>query len=198
MSRSCHSAMFSNAACALARISRASPTICSHPIGLRLCGIADEPFCPLPNGSSTSPISVFCRPRISSANFSSDAPVIASAARSSAWRSRWITCEATSAGSRPSRAQTSASIAGGRCANVPTAPESLPTLTVARARRTRSMSRPISAYQSASFRPNVIGSACTPCVRPIIGVSRCSMARSRIACDSASRSCRIRSHASRI
>jgi hypothetical protein len=27
-----------------------------------LCGIADEPFCPLPNGSSTSPISVFCRP----------------------------------------------------------------------------------------------------------------------------------------
>ena len=73
MSRSCQSAMFSNAAIALARSSRASPTICSHPIGLRLCGIADEPFCPLPNGSSTSPISVFCSPRISSANFSSDA-----------------------------------------------------------------------------------------------------------------------------
>ena len=64
---------------ALARISRARPTICSQPIGLRLCGMADEPFCPLPNGSSTSPISVFCRPRISSANFSSDAAVIASA-----------------------------------------------------------------------------------------------------------------------
>ena len=40
--------------------------ICSQPIGLRLCGIAEEPFWPLPNGSSTSPISVFCRPRISS------------------------------------------------------------------------------------------------------------------------------------
>ena len=53
--------------------------ICSQPIGLRLCGIADEPFWPLPNGSSISPISVFCRPRISSANFSSDAAVIASA-----------------------------------------------------------------------------------------------------------------------
>ena len=84
MSRSCHSATFSSAAIALARISRASPTICSQPIGLRLCGIADEPFWPLPNGSSTSPISVFCRPRISSANFSSDAAVIASVVSSSA------------------------------------------------------------------------------------------------------------------
>ena len=88
MSRSCQSAMFSNAAWQLPRISRARPTICSQPIGLRLCGIADEPFWPLANGSSTSPISVFCRPRISSANFSSDAAVIASAASSSAWRSR--------------------------------------------------------------------------------------------------------------
>ena len=79
MSRSCHSAMFSIAAIALRRSSRARPQICSQPIGLRLCGIADEPFWPFANGSSTSPISVFCRPRISSANFSSDAPVIASA-----------------------------------------------------------------------------------------------------------------------
>ena len=79
MSRSCQSALFSSAAMALPRSSRASPTICSQPIGLRLCGIADEPFCPLANGSSTSPISVFCSPRISSANFSSDEPVMASA-----------------------------------------------------------------------------------------------------------------------
>ena len=78
MSRSCQSATFSSAAMALPRSSRARPAICSQPIGLRLCGIADEPFCPLANGSSTSPISVFCRPRISSANFSSDAAVIAS------------------------------------------------------------------------------------------------------------------------
>ena len=47
MSRSCQSATFSSAACALPRSSRARPTICSQPIGLRLCGIADEPFCPL-------------------------------------------------------------------------------------------------------------------------------------------------------
>ena len=57
----------------------------------------------------------------------------------------------------------------------------------------------ISAYQSASFRPNVIGSACTPCVRPIIGVCWCSSARSRIAVAPAPSSpSRIRSHASRI
>ena len=62
MSRSCQSAMFSSAACALPLSSRASPVICSEPIGLRLCGIADEPFWPLPNGSCTSPISVFCKP----------------------------------------------------------------------------------------------------------------------------------------
>ena len=52
---------------------------------------------------------------------------------------------------------------------------------LARARSTRSRSRWSSAYQSASFKPNVIGSACTPCVRPIIGVRRCSSARAATA-----------------
>ena len=42
-----------------ARINRANPVTCSQPIGFRLCGIAEDPFCPLANGSSTSPISVF-------------------------------------------------------------------------------------------------------------------------------------------
>ena len=47
MSRSCQSATFSSAAIALPRSSRARPAICSQPIGLRLWGMADEPFCPL-------------------------------------------------------------------------------------------------------------------------------------------------------
>ena len=47
--------------------------------GLRLCGIADEPFWPLPNGSATSATSVRARCRISSANFSSEAATSASA-----------------------------------------------------------------------------------------------------------------------
>ena len=73
-----------------------------------------------------------------------------------------------------------ASIDGSRCANVPTAPGDLADRDdLARAHARDRRSRCSSAYQSASFRPNVIGSACTPCVRPIIGVRRCSSARAR-------------------
>ncbi len=46
MSRSCHSATSSSAAWALPRSTRARPASCSLRIGLRLCGIALEPFCP--------------------------------------------------------------------------------------------------------------------------------------------------------
>ena len=116
MSRSCHSATFSSAASALARTIRASPVICSQPIGLRLCGIADDPFWPFANGSATSPTSVFCRPRTSSANFSRDAAVMARAPSSSAWRSRCTTCEAIGAGVSPRRSHTPFSITGSRCA----------------------------------------------------------------------------------
>ena len=45
MSRSCQSATFSTAAWALPRSTRASPVIRSVVIGLRLWGIALEPFC---------------------------------------------------------------------------------------------------------------------------------------------------------
>ena len=75
MSRSCQSATSSSPACTLPRSTRASPHSCSHFTGLRLWGIALEPFCaPVRNGSSTSPTSVRCRWRISSANASIDAP----------------------------------------------------------------------------------------------------------------------------
>ena len=43
--------------------------------------------------------------------------------------------------------------------------------------RRASRSRSSSNAQPASFSPNVVGSACTPCVRPIVSVSRCSSAR---------------------
>ena len=110
-----------------------------------------------------------------------------------------MTCDETGAGCRPEPSRRRrASIDGSRCANVPTAPEILPTATASRARSTRSRSRWSSAYQSASFRPSVIGSACTPCVRPIIGVRRCSSARSRTASISPAMSLTIRSQASRI
>ena len=60
--------------------------------GFRLCGIAEEPFWPRPNGSCTSPTSVRARWRTSSAKESSDDATTASAANSSACRSRWRIC----------------------------------------------------------------------------------------------------------
>ena len=44
-----------------------------------------------------------------------------------------------------------------------------------------------SSYQTSSFMPKVVGSAKTPCVRPIVRVSRCSIARRPTA--SAARRC---------
>ena len=87
-------------------------------------------------------------------------------------------CDETGAGSRPSRRQTPASIDGIEVRERADAPEILPTRDACRARGGGGRDRArISAYHSASFRPKVIGSACTPCVRPIIGVRRCSSAR---------------------
>ena len=82
-------------------------------IGLRLWGIAEEPFWPARNGSSTSRTSVFCRLRTSVAKRSSPAPAIASVAVSSAWRSRGITWVATGSIRSPSFSITRASTAGG-------------------------------------------------------------------------------------
>ncbi len=58
-------------------------------------------------------------------------------------------------------------------AKVPTAPDTLPTLMTSRARVMRSRARCISSYQRAILRPNVTGSACTPCERPIMTVFLC-------------------------
>ena len=54
MSRSCHRGTFSKPTRAAARTIRASPEIRSATFGLRLCGIADDPFMPARNGSSAS------------------------------------------------------------------------------------------------------------------------------------------------
>ena len=69
------------------------------------------------------------------------------------------------------------SIAGDRCAKVPTAPESLPTAIPSRARSSRALARASSSAQTISFQPNVVGSAWIPCERPMHGVRLCSRAR---------------------
>ena len=58
MSRSCQSATSSSAGTTAERTSRARPVRFSVRIGLRLCGMADEPFWPGSNGSSASSTSV--------------------------------------------------------------------------------------------------------------------------------------------
>ena len=112
MSRSCHSATFSTAAAALPRRTRARPVMRSVVIGLRLCGIALEPFWPARNGSSTSRTSVRWRWRISVAKRSRPAPASAIACSSSAWRSRATTCVDTGSRSSPSRSSTRSSNSG--------------------------------------------------------------------------------------
>ena len=177
MSRSCHSAIFSSAAVALPRNTRANPQICSQPTGLRLCGIAELPRCSPPNGSSASRTSVRCKWRISVAMRSSEAARMASAETYSACRSRSITCEVIGATASSSRLQIFSSTSVPRCVAVPTAPEIFPTASCFAAARNRSASRRFSAHQLATFSPKVIGSACTPCVRPISGASLNSQAR---------------------
>ena len=70
---------------------RGAPTV----IGLRLCGIALEPFWPARNGSWSSAISVCWRLRTSVAKRSIEPPVMAIAARNAACRSRWTICVLT-------------------------------------------------------------------------------------------------------
>ena len=109
MSRSCQSATFSTPTCALPRSTRASPQMRSQTTGLRLCGIALEPFWPARNGSSTSRTSVRCRWRISVAKRSSPAPHRAIALSSSACRSRGTTWVEMSSWRSPSFAITRSS-----------------------------------------------------------------------------------------
>ena len=78
MSRSCQSAMFSKAACALPRSTRARPLICSAVMGFFLCGMAEEPFCFSLKYSCASRTSVRCRWRTSTAILSSVLPMMAS------------------------------------------------------------------------------------------------------------------------
>ena len=118
------------------------------------------------------------------ANCSTLAPTLAHAYSSSAWRSRASTWVAGTA-VRPRRSQTYCSTNGSTFEYVPTAPESLPTEITSRARRSRSTSRRTCSAQSASFTPNVVGSAWMPWVRPTIGVSRYSWACFVIAASSA-------------
>ncbi|OLE22630.1 MAG: hypothetical protein AUG49_18405 [Catenulispora sp. 13_1_20CM_3_70_7] len=112
MSRSCHSGMPSRTGTIWARTMRAMPARRSEMIGFFLCGIAEEPFCPLPNGSHSSRTSVRWPCRTSRAMASRTVARIARALTHSETPSRRITCVETSAAVSPSRSATKVSIAG--------------------------------------------------------------------------------------
>jgi len=81
-------------------------------IGLRLWGMAEDPFWPLPNASSASRTSVRCRCRTSVANFSMLEPMMAMQARKAACRSRWTTWLLMGSRPRSSASQTRSSTRG--------------------------------------------------------------------------------------
>ena len=178
MSRSCQSAMFSIAAIALPRSSRARPQICSQPIGLRLCGIADEPFWPLRERLLDLADFGLLQP----ANLERE--LLERRAGDGQRRHQLrvpIALDDLRRHRRRLQPEPAADVGLDRRRQVGEGADRARNLADARRPRARgagaSMSRCSSAYHSASFRPNVIGSACTPCVRPIIGVCRCSSAR---------------------
>ena len=112
MSRSCHSGMPSMTGTTWARTIRAMPAIRSLAIGFFLCGIALEPFWPLPNGSDNSRTSVRWPCRTSRANASQTVAMIASADTHSLMPSRMTTWVAAGAEVSPSRVATAASTSG--------------------------------------------------------------------------------------
>ena len=120
-----------------------------------------------------------------------------SVAKNIAWRSRGITWVETGSTVRPSFSATCASTRGSILAKVPTAPEIAQVAISARAATSRARLRANSACACASFSPKVTGSAWMPWLRPIVGVSLCSIARRLSTASNASRSASSRSAASR-
>ena len=186
MSRSCQSGMPSITGTIAARTTRARPAIRSDRIGFFLCGIALEPFWPDPNASDSSRTSVRWPCRTSRAIASQTVAMIASADTHSLIESRSTTWVEASAARSPSASATCTSTDGSISEYVPTAPEIATTPTRARAARSRSRDRAMAKARSATRCPQTSGSACTPCVRPTLIVSRCSSPWSRSAATSRS------------
>ena len=157
---------------------RASPEIVSAEIGLRLWGIADDPFWPGLKPSRTSLTSVRCRCRSSTATASHVAPTAAQAQRNSAWRSRATTCVAGTG--RQAERATDVCLDFGRDVRVRAdrAAELHHRQRLASADVSRDRSRSTCSAHSATLAPNVVGSAWMPWVLPIITVSRWARARS--------------------
>ena len=183
MSRSCHSATFSSAGLGVAA---QHPREAGDLLGLDRVALVRHRARALLARRGTAPAtsrtSVRCRWRISVAKRSSPAPGqrdrlqqlgVAVARRRPAWR--------RPRAARPEPREHALPRTPGSCAAyVPTAPEIAPTATCANA-RSQALARcgAASNAKPASLTPNVVGSACTPCVRPTHSVSHVLARRAR-------------------
>ena len=174
MSRSCQRAMFSRPTSASARSRRAKPVIRSARTGLRLWGMALLPCWPAPNGSNASPTSVRCRWRTSTAIRSSVPPRMASAASSSACRSRLTTwVEAGSAAQAERVAHELLHLGADVGMRADRAGDLADRDPLPGARQPRLVALPPRRTSRPTLKPKVIGSAWIPWLRPTIGVDRC-------------------------
>ena len=150
----------------------------SATIGLRLCGIADEPFWP-----RRERLLHLARPRCARGGGSRARTSRATPRRRRARRAARRAGRAGGSASSAGRARARA--ARRRCARPrdrsPRTSRPRPRACRRASPRahaaTRARPRSSSNAQPASFSPKVVGSAWTPCVRPIQIVSRCSSAR---------------------
>ena len=173
MSRSCHSATFSRPACALPRSTRARPVMRSLVIGLRLCGIALDPFWPsakrllhLAHLRALQVADLRREPLQRGAGERDRAQHLGVAVtRDDLGRDVLRPqAEALQRGPLDLRARAPSTCRRRRRACPPPRPRT-------RARR-RSAARRLSNAKPASLSPKVVGSACTPWVRPMHSTSR--------------------------
>ena len=154
-----------------ARTTRASPQIRSATTGFRLCGIADEPFWPRPNGSCTSrdlgarEMPDLERERVERRGDDRERREELGMA---------VALEDLGRGRRRLEAEPLArdplELGIGRRVRADGARELADAHPLERARDALARPRSSSKAQPASLSPNVVGSAWTPCVRPICSV----------------------------
>ena len=174
---------------------RARPTRFSDSTGLRLCGIAEEPFWPF--GEELLRLQHFGA--LQMADFGGE-PLDrggddaergekhgVAVARDDLRRDRLDR--------KPHLLGDMASTRGSTWAKVPTAPEIAQVATSLRAAPAARARGKIRHKATASLSPNVVGSAWMPCERPMVGVSLYSRARRSSASSSASTSAMRRSAA---
>ena len=177
MSRSCQSATFSTPACALPRSTRARPQMRSRDDRVALVRHRARALLARPERlldlAHLGALEVADLGREALQPGAGQRDRAAAARRGGrAGRPGWRPARARS----PSRSSTRASKSGPSVAYVPTAPEIAPPMICANARSSRSALRCASIAKPASLRPNDVGSACTPWVRPTHSVSACSRA----------------------